>query len=110
VDFPRQPTAAIAMLTLVAGLAVAQATNQVLGGAVLVAGVAWCVLREVRRTRWWRIAVVVVVGAGSFAAAHVVAPTVGGWPAVVMAALVLGAVTYLLVDRPGEKAREKRES
>lgn len=95
----RVPTSALAGLTLVAGFAVAQATHQVLGGAVLLAGATWCVLREARRTAWWRIGVVLVVAVGAFVGAHLLADTLGAWPAVVLAALVLMWVSYPLVDR-----------
>lgn len=52
---PRVPTAALAGLTLIAGFAVPQATNQVVGALVLVAGVGWCALREVHRKPGLRI-------------------------------------------------------
>jgi len=96
----RVPTAVLAALTLVVGFAVAQLTDvRALGGAVLVAGVAWCAVRA-RSAGWWRVTVVVVVGALCFVASHLLAPHLGAWPSVGLVALVLGATTYLLVDRP----------
>ena len=96
----RVPTAALAALTLVVGFAVAQATGvRALGGGVLAAGVGWCVLREVRRTAWWRLSVVVLAGAGCFVLSHVLAEVLGAWLSVALAAVVLAGVTYQLVDR-----------
>jgi len=47
------PTAVIAALTLVVGVAVADLTGvRALGGVVLVAGVAWCVVRTRSSTCW----------------------------------------------------------
>lgn len=84
---PRLPTALIAALTLVVGFAIAQATEvRAAGGVVLLAGAAWCVIREARRTAWWRLAVVVLAGGLAFAASHLLSD-------------VVGAVTWLLVDR-----------
>ncbi|MFI2752886.1 hypothetical protein ACGIF2_05570 [Cellulomonas sp. P22] len=99
----RIPTALIAALTLVVGFAVGQVTHvRALAGVVLVAGVAWCAVRAVPRVGWWRVAVVVLVGGAAFVGSHLVAQTVGAWPAVVLAALVLGAATWWLVDARGD--------
>ncbi len=101
----RLPTALVAALTLVVGFAVAQLSGvRVAGALVLVAGVAWCVLREARRTAAWRLVVVVLVGAACFASAHLLTDVVGPWPAVLLAAAALGAVTAVLVDRRPEAA------
>jgi hypothetical protein len=95
---PRIPTAVIAALALVVGFAVAQLSGvRAAGGIVLLAGAAWCVVREARRTAWWRLVVVGLVGVGGFVAAHPLADVIGPWPAVGLAALVLGTVTYALV-------------
>lgn len=96
----RVPTAVIAALTLVVGFAVAELTDvRALGGVVLVAGVVWCAVRA-RSAGWWRVSAVVLVGAVCFAGSHLLGHVIGAWPAVVVAALVLGAATFLLVDRP----------
>ncbi|WP_199422451.1 hypothetical protein [Actinotalea solisilvae] len=96
----RLPTALIAAVTLVLGFAVAQVSGvRVAGAVVLVAGVAWCVAREARRTAASRLAVVVLAGAACFVASHVLADTLGPWPSVLLAAVVLGGVTAALVDR-----------
>jgi hypothetical protein len=95
----RLPTAVLAALTLVVGFAVAQVTGvRALGGAVLLAGVGWCAVRA-RAAGWWRVLLVVLTGAVCFVASHLLAPHLGAWPSVVLVALVLGAVTYALVDR-----------
>lgn len=96
----RIPTAVLAALTLVVGFAVAELTDvRALGGVVLLAGVAWCVVRA-RSAGWWRVGAVVLVGAVCFAGSHLLGRVIGAWPAVAVAALVLGAATFALVDRP----------
>jgi hypothetical protein len=99
----RVPTAVLAALTLVAGFAVADLTGvRALGGVVLVAGLVWCVLRA-RSAGWRRVAAVVVVGAVCFALSHPLGGVIGAWPAVLVAAAVLGAATFALVDRPAAR-------
>jgi hypothetical protein len=99
----RTPTAVLAAVTLVVAFAVAQLTDvRALGGLVLVAGVVWCAVRA-RAAGWWRVAAVVVVGAVCFVASHLLADLLGAWPAVLLAAVVLGAATFALVDRPGAR-------
>ncbi|NCT91837.1 hypothetical protein GXB85_12865 [Cellulomonas sp. APG4] len=101
-------TALIAALTLVVGFAVAQATgSQLLGGATLLAGAAWCVLREARHSAWWRIAVVGVVALVTFALSHRLADVVGAWPAVLIAAGATG-VSGLLALHPQEQRTRPR--
>ncbi|CAM5792403.1 hypothetical protein [Cellulomonas persica] len=97
----RVPTALIAALSLVAGFAVAQATDvRALGGAVLAAGAAWCVGRSWRTAGALRVLVVVLLGAIGFVASHLLARTpLGPWPSVLLVAAALGAVTWVLVDR-----------
>nr|WP_297429799.1 hypothetical protein [uncultured Actinotalea sp.] len=104
---PRLPTAVIAGASLVVGFATARVTDLPAAGAVVVlAGVAWCLAREVRRTAWWRLAVVVAVGAGCFALSHLLADVLTAWGAVVAAAAVLGIATWLLVDRAARPSRK----
>lgn len=103
---PRIPTAVVAGSALVLGFAAARVTDDPSTGAVVVlAGVAWCLTREARRTVWRRLAVVVGVGAGCFALAHALAGYLTAWGAVLAAALVLGAVTWWLVDEPRRRRR-----
>jgi hypothetical protein len=102
----RALTALIAALTLVVGFAVAQGTgSQLLGGAVLVLGGLWCVLREVRRTAWWRIAVVLAVAVLTFGVSHPLADVVGAWPAVLVAAATTGAVAAALLTAGTPRTR-----
>ncbi|MGN8245878.1 hypothetical protein ACTHAM_003007 [Cellulomonas soli] len=94
----RTPTWLLACLTLVIGFALARVTGvRALGAVVLLAGVGWCLAREVRATPWWRLAVVVVVGAVCFVASHVLADRVGAWPSVLLCSAALGASTALLI-------------
>ncbi|PWD51624.1 hypothetical protein C8046_14185 [Serinibacter arcticus] len=108
-DRPTALTAAIAGGSLLLGFAAAQLTGLRWAGAVVVlAGAAWGVLRERRTTAWWRLAVVVAAGAGCFVLAHVLSDPLGPWVAVVLAALVLAAVTAALVRRGTTKPRASR--
>lgn len=95
-------TSAIAGLALVLGFTAAQLTGlRWLGGVIVVAGAAWCVLRERKRTPLWRLAAVVVIGAVCFVLAHVLADGLGPWFAVALAAAVLaGASWWLTRPRP----------
>ncbi|MCC2308916.1 hypothetical protein [Cellulomonas chengniuliangii] len=98
------PTAPLAGLTLVVGFAAGQLTGvRPVAAVVLLAGAAWCALRSVPSAGWWRVAAVVGVAVMAFVGSHLVAPVIGAWPAVVVAALVLAAVTWALVDAPAPR-------
>lgn len=91
----------VASGSLLLGFAVAQLTGiRPLGGIVLVAGCAWCALRWLRggRGALARTAVLVAVYLGAFVLSHVVADTLGAWPAVLLAAAVTGLAVYALAD------------
>lgn len=96
----RLPVAPFAAAGLVAGFALAQGTGVRWVGAVVVLGVAAaCLVLAVPRAGWWRALVVVAVGAVVFVLSHVLADPLGAWPAVLVAAAVLGATAWWLVDR-----------
>lgn len=89
----------VASGSLLVGFAVAQATGiRPLGAVVLIAGCAWCALRWLRAAGAARTAILVVIYLGAFVLSHVVADTLGAWPAVVLAAVVTGAAVYVLAD------------
>ncbi len=98
----------VASGSLLLGFVVAEATGvRPLGAIVLIAGCAWCALRWLRgggRARSSRALVLVVVYIGSFVLAHVVADTLGAWPAVLLAAAITGIAVYVLADRAGAGA------
>ncbi|WP_444662395.1 hypothetical protein ACT17Q_10895 [Cellulomonas sp. CW35] len=96
----RVPVALLAALSLVVSFAVARLTGvRLLGGAVLVAGAAWCVVRAWRPAGPVRCAALVLLGAGCFVASHVLARTsLGAWASVALVAAVLGVATWFLVD------------
>lgn len=96
---PLVPTGVVAAGSLVAGFAVAQATDvRALGGVVLLAGAAWC------GTRWWRRGPVPAVGllagyTGAFVGSHVLAREIGAWPAVLTVSAAVAAASWVVVDR-----------
>ncbi|MGJ7439560.1 hypothetical protein [Aquipuribacter sp. MA13-6] len=93
------PTGVVAAGSLVAGFAVAQATDvRALGGVVLLAGAAWC------GTRWWRRGPVPAVGllggyAGAFVGSHVLAREIGAWPSVLTVSAAVAAASWVVADR-----------
>jgi hypothetical protein len=100
----RVPTALVAALGLVVAFAVAQGTgNRALGGVVLLAVAVWCAVRAWRPAGAARVVGVLVAGLVCFAGAHPLGHVIGAWPAVAVAALLLGGVTYALVDRPAAR-------
>lgn len=102
---PVVPTAPVAAASLIAGYAVAAGTGiRPLGGAVLVAGTAWCAHAWARRRGAGVAAALVGVQAGAFAASHVLARPLGAWPAVLGLAALSAAAVALAADR-GDRAR-----
>jgi thiol:disulfide interchange protein len=98
------PTAPLAAGSLIAGYAVAVASgSRPLGGVVLAAGGLWCV-REWTRRRDPRTAAI-LGGAGllAFAGSHVLARSIGAWPAVLSVAAAMAAATWLLADARGQR-------
>lgn len=104
--FPTWPIAAGALLL---GFAVAVASgSRPLGGVVLflgglACGLRWRVLLGLRRA----LALVAVFLAG-FALAHPLGHAIGAWPAVLLVALVVGAVAWRVADRPAAPVAARR--
>jgi hypothetical protein len=100
------PTWPIAAGALLLGFAVADLTGvRALGGAVLflgglACGLCWRVLLGLPRA----LALVAVFLAG-FALAHPLGHAIGAWPAVLVVAAVVGAVTWRAADAPRALAR-----
>lgn len=95
----RLPTWPVAAGSLLLGFGVAQATGvRPLGGLVLVAAAAWCMLRWRRAAGAARAAVLLAVYLAAFVLSHVVADTLGSWPAVLLAAGVSGLAAWALAD------------
>lgn len=96
----RAPVALLAALSLVVSFAVAQLTGvRPLGGAVLVVGAAWCVVRAWRPAGPVRSVALVLLGGACFVASHVLAATaLGPWPSVALVAAVLAVATWFVVD------------
>jgi hypothetical protein len=103
------PTWPIAAGALLLGFAVADLTGaRALGGLVLFLGGLACGLR-------WRVllglpralALVGVFLAG-FALAHPLGDAIGSWPAVLLVAVVVGAVVWRVADAPRAPAATRR--
>jgi hypothetical protein len=95
----RAPTAAVAAGSLVAGFGVAELTGvRPIGGLVLLAGLAWCVPRWRERTGDRAALGLVVAYAAVFAGSHLLGLAIGAWPAVAVAAAVMGAAAYVVSD------------
>ena len=98
----RVPTWPVAAGSLVAGFAVAQATGvRPLGGLVLLAGAGWCGLRWRATVGPARTAGLVGLYVGAFVLSHVIADSLGAWGSVAAVSSVVGAATYVVVDRRG---------
>jgi hypothetical protein len=99
------PTWPVASGSLLLGFAVAQATGvRPLGGVVLVAGAGWCALRWRRTVGTARTVALVGAYLAAFAGSHVIADTVGTWPAVLLAAALAGLAALLAADIPASHA------
>lgn len=96
-------TGIIAALSLVLGFGIAQWTGlRWAGGAVLVLGALWCVVRQARHSPWWLIVGVLALAGLGFVVAHLLADHLGAWPAVLLVGLVVGlSAWYLLTPRRG---------
>ena len=89
-------TAPIAAGSLVAGYAVAITSGvRPLGGAVLLAGTAWCAREWARRHGLISATVLVGVQGAAFVASHRLARRLGAWPSVLVAAGASGAAAAL---------------
>jgi hypothetical protein len=98
----RVPTWPVAPASLVLGFAVAQATGvRPLGGAILALAVGWCALRWRRGAGAGRAAALVALYGAAFVGSHVVADLIGAWPAVLLAAAVVGAAAWAVELRTG---------
>jgi hypothetical protein len=94
----------VASGSLVAGFAVAQATGvRPLGGVVLAAGAGWCAVRWRRTVGLARATGLVALYLLAFVASHLIADTVGTWPAVFIVAAITGAAALLVADIPASR-------
>lgn len=88
------PTAPVAGLALVVGFVVAETTGvRMLGGLVLLAGLAACAVMWRSRLGWGSAITLSTVFLAAFVGSHLLARAIGAWPAVLTAA----AVTFLAV-------------
>jgi len=106
VDRPLVPTSVVAAGSLVAGFAVAQATDvRALGGVVLVAGAAWCGRHWLRRQGPVTAGALLAGYAGGFVGSHLLARQIGAWPSVLTVAAAVGAAAWVASDRHGSDRR-----
>lgn len=99
---PAVPTAVVAAGSLVAGFAVAQATDvRALGGVVLVAGAAWCGRHWVRRSGPLTATALLVGYTGAFVGSHLLARQIGAWPSVLTVSVAVAAASWVASDRRG---------
>jgi hypothetical protein len=93
------PTAPIAAGSLIAGYAVAAATgSRPLGGAVLLAGGLWCVREWLRRNDARTATELACVGLAAFVLSHVLARSIGAWPAVLLVSAAMALAAWLRAD------------
>ncbi|HEX4805001.1 MAG TPA: hypothetical protein VFU94_03790 [Conexibacter sp.] len=105
-SFPTWPIAAGALLL---GFAVAVASgSRPLGGVVLFLGGLACGLRWRVLLGLGRALALVGVFLAGFAVAHPLGHAIGAWPAVLLVALVVGAVSWRVADRPAAAAMPAR--
>src|SRR5947209_8473225 len=98
---PVQITAALSAAGLLSGYAVAVATgSRPLGGVVLAAFAAACVVlwrrRDGMRVTLW----LSLCGVLAFAGSHALGEVIGAWPAVLAVSAALGTVCWRVSDRP----------
>lgn len=95
------PTWPLAAGALLLGFAVAELTGvRALGGVVLFLGGLACGLRWRLLLGLPRALALVVVFLAGFALAHPLGHAIGAWPAVIVVALVVGAVAWRVADAP----------
>ena len=94
----------VASGSLVVGFAVAQATGvRPLGGIVLALGAGWCALHWRRSVGTARTVGLVGLYLAMFVLSHVIAGTVGTWPAVFLVAAITGLAVLVVADRPASR-------
>ena len=82
---------------MVVSFAVAQATGvRALGAVLLLVGGLWCALTMWRAAGGWRTVVVGLAFAAAFVLSHPLGNVIGAWPAVLVAAAVVGALAWVL--------------
>lgn len=96
----RVPTAPVAAAGLIAGFAVAVASgSRPLGGVVLAACGATCVIVWLRRDGPRTAAILTAVGLAAFAASHVLGRLIGAWPSVILVSALCAGVCWRMSDR-----------
>jgi hypothetical protein len=98
-DLRSAPTAPVAAGSLIAGYAVAIGSgSRPLGGVVLLAGGLWCVREWVRRNDARTAAELACFGLAAFVLSHVLARSIGAWPAVLLVSAAMALATWVRAD------------
>jgi hypothetical protein len=93
------PTAPVAAGSLIAGYAVAAGTgSRPLGGVVLLAGGLWCIREWARRNDARTAAELGCFGLAAFVLSHVLARSIGAWPAVLLVSAAMALAAWLRAD------------
>ncbi len=88
----------VAALSFLLGFGVADVTGvRPLGGAVLLAGGAWCAVRARPIAGTPRTVVLIVLAFAAFVASHPLGDEIGSWPAVFTMAALVAALAALLL-------------
>jgi hypothetical protein len=94
----------VATAAFLAGFGVAQVTGvRALGGLVLLAGAVWCARAALPVAGRGATAALLALALALFVVSHPLGEAIGSWPAVVVTALLAGAVAAVVV-RPARAA------
>jgi CHASE2 domain-containing sensor protein len=100
------PTAPVAAGSLIAGYAAAAGSgSRPLGGVVLAAGGAWCLLAWRRRQGTRTALALGAAGLAAFAASHALARALGAWPSVLLVSSAMAALAWRQADARDLQAR-----
>lgn len=107
----RVPSSVIAGASLLVGYAVAAGTGvRVLGGVVLLAGLAVCVVRW-RRKRGTPVAAGLAAAfVAFFVLSHLLARSIGAWPSVIVVSVAMAVLTWRVADAPARRRLRLRLS
>jgi hypothetical protein len=93
------PTAPVAAASFLAAWGVVAASgSRTAGGLVLAAGGIWCIGAWRRRQGARTAAALGGAGFAGFVLSHLLGLAIGSWPAVILVAIVIGALAWIYAD------------